>query len=151
MSNWRTRFTVVPAVYVIFREDKKVLFLKRANTGYFDDFYSLPSGHFEGGEPAKQVAIRETKEEVGITVKPQDLRLVHTVHRIAEEGEHERIDLFFEADTWTGKPYNAEPHKASEIKWIDISKLPENMVPVVRESLALIDKGEPYSEYNFEV
>lgn len=151
MGDWRTRFTVVPAVYVIFRDDKKVLFLKRANTGYFDGYYSLPAGHFEGSESAASAAVRESKEEVGVDIKPKSLHLVHTVHRKAEksEDEHERIDLYFEAGEWYGTPYNAEPNKSSEIRWFDLRKLPENIVPEVRQALSNIENGEPYSEFNF--
>lgn len=149
MSNWRNRHSVVPAVYVIFREGDKILLLKRANTGYRDGFYSLPAGHFDGGEPALQVAIREAKEEVGVDIAPEALRLVHTQHRLAEEGDHERLNLFFEASTWNGTPTNAEPEKCSDLRWVDIRKLPDNLVPELKYAMPRIAAHIPYGHFDF--
>ena len=145
------RFRLIPAVYMLFRRDNEVLLLKRANTGYHDGEYSLPAGHVDGGEPAIQAAMREVKEEVGVTVEPGDLRLVHTMHRFSDQPEpHERIDLFFEITRWQGELSNAEPEKCSEISWHNIGNLPENMVPEVLGALEKIAAGEPYSDYNFK-
>lgn len=149
--NLNVRFKLIPAVYMLFRRDIKVLLLKRANTGYRDGEYSLPAGHVDGGEPAVRAAMREAREEVGVNMEPGDLRLVHTMHRFSDEPEpHERIDLFFEITKWQGELSNTEPEKCSEISWYDIDNLPENMVPEVRSALEKIAAGEPYSDYNFK-
>ena len=84
MTNLQSRCELLVAVYLIFRDGDKVLLLKRANTGYRDGYYSLPSGHLNGGEPAIRAAIREAKEEVGVDIDLKDLRLVHTSHRYSE-------------------------------------------------------------------
>jgi 8-oxo-dGTP pyrophosphatase MutT (NUDIX family) len=149
------RHKVVPAVYVLFRDDDKILLLRRANTGYCDGYYSMPSGHVgglneKGGESALQAAVRETKEEVGVDIDPNDLRLVHTLHRYSDEpGPHERMDLYFETEKWKGEPHNAEPQKCDEIRWASISDLPEKITPEARQALAMIAKSEPYSDMNF--
>ena len=36
--------------------------------------YSIPKGHVEPGEDILNAAIRETREEVGVTVTPQDIK-----------------------------------------------------------------------------
>src|SRR5689334_20765410 len=127
-------FKVTPASYVIFEKDGKILLLKRMNTGYHDGKYSLPAGHFDGNETAKDVAVREVKEEVGLNIRPEDLDLVHVSHRKSPEPlDHERMDLFFRVKSWKGEPINAEPHKHKEIKWFDLKKLPHNIVPEVRQ------------------
>lgn len=90
----RQRFTLVLAAYLIIRQDDKVLLIRRANTGYYDGMYALPAGHVDGNEPAHRAAIREAKEEVGVTIHEEDLRFVHVMHRVAEEGDHERVDFF---------------------------------------------------------
>ncbi|HUS26057.1 MAG TPA: NUDIX domain-containing protein [Nevskiaceae bacterium] len=143
------RFHVVPAVYVIFRDGDKVLLLKRANTGYRDGEYSMPSGHVDGGEPAVVAAAREAKEEVGVTIDPTDLKLVHTQHRLAEEGDHERISLYFEATKWQGEPVNAEPHKCSGLLWADMAALPKNLVPELQEFLRHWERGSNYGHFGF--
>lgn len=149
MTHWRERHRVVPAVYLIFRKGNQILMLKRANTGYMDSFYSLPSGHLDGGESAAMAATREAKEEVGVTIDLADLQLVNTLHRKAEEGDHERIDLIFEVKKWHGTPKNAEPHKCSEIKWFAADNLPENTIPAVRFGLEIVAQGKPYADFNF--
>lgn len=143
-------FKLTPASYVIFEKAGKVLLLKRANTGYYDGSWSLPAGHFEGGESARDVAVREAKEEVGLAILSKNLELVHISHRRSSIPEnHERIDLFFRIKRWEGEPINAEPHKHGEIKWFPLKKLPKNMVPEVRKAIDNIAKGMFYSEFGF--
>jgi 8-oxo-dGTP diphosphatase len=149
------RHKVIPAVYVVFRDGEKILLIKRANTGYRDGYYSLPAGHVggsdeNGGESATQAATREAKEEVGVDIEINDLRLVHTLHRVSTDPTpHERMDLYFEAEKWRGEPKNAEPHKCDEIRWADINDLPKNVIPEVRQALANISHGNPYSDFGF--
>lgn len=149
------RHKVIPAAYIVFRDGDKVLLLRRANTGYRDGEYSLPSGHVggideKGGESAIQAAIREAKKEVGVDITPEDLRLVHTMHRASmDPAPHERIDLYFEAAKWRGTLTNAEPHKCDELRWVSVDHLPGNMISEVRQALEMITKGNPYSDFNF--
>ena len=146
----REYFKLVPAVYVILRKDDEILLLKRANTGYFDGFYSVPAGHVDGGEPAIEAAVREVKEEVGVTIKPENLKLAHTVHWVSPVPyKHERIGLFFESANWTGKLMNNEPEKCSEIKWVNIAKLPDKLVPEAKSALENYFKDIGYSDFNF--
>ena len=146
MSN---RFTVVPAVYIIVRRDDKVLFIRRANTGYHDGLYALPAGHIDGGEPAHIAAIREAKEEVGITIAPDDVQLKHVMHRFAEEADHERVDFFFEVTKYAGEPSNNEPEKCDDIQWFSLADLPENTSPVCKSALEMIAADQVYSSHNF--
>ncbi|HKU18931.1 MAG TPA: NUDIX domain-containing protein [Candidatus Saccharimonadales bacterium] len=150
MIDWRDRHSVVPAVYILFRRDDEILLLKRANTGYRDGFYSLPAGHLDGGEPAVYAAVREAKEEVGALVRPEDMRLVHTQHRVAESGDHERLNLFFETTTWQGEPTNAEPEKCSEVRWALLAKLPTKLVPELQHFLRHYRAQQPYGDFGFE-
>lgn len=143
-------FEVTPASYVILEKDGMILLIKRANTGYYDGYYSIPAGHFDGGESAKAVAVRELSEEVGITIEPEDLELVHVSHRLSTiPAGHERVDLFFKATKWEGEPVNNEPHKHEEIKWVLPDNLPKNMVPEVRQAIVKSFKKEPYGEFGF--
>lgn len=148
MSNWQQRHKVIPAVFLIFREGNKVLLLRRYQTGYMDGSYSLPAGHVDGDEPAVVAACREAKEEVGVTIHPKDLKLVHTVHEKAEG--HERLNLGFLVTHYRGAITNAEPHKCDELRWVDVHALPGNMVPSVRHILENVEAGLPYSDFNFD-
>ncbi len=150
MTHWTKRHRVVFAVYVLFRDGGKVLLLERANTGYCDGWYGLPSGHVDGGEPAITAASREAKEEVGVTIQAKDLHLIHTQHRLAEEDDHERVGLYFEATRWRGKPKNAEPHKCAGIKWFALTNLPDNLAPEVADFFANLQTANPYGHFGFK-
>lgn len=154
IDKFKTRHRVVPAVYIVFLQESshKILLLRRANTGYHDSEYSLPAGHLDGNESAIQAAIREAKEEVGVEIKPQDLQFLHVMHRLSEVPiKHERIDLYFKTTKWQGKPFNAEPQKHSELRWADINNPPNNVIPEVKQALAMIISGKTYSDTGFKL
>lgn len=147
--NSKDRWTVIPAVYLVLEKDDKILLIRRYNTGYQDGSYSLPAGHINGGESAVMAMVREAKEEINIALDTTELKLVHTLHRLAEERDHERIDLYFRTSKWKGKVSNLEPHKCDELRWEKIENLPENMAPEVKLALDNIVLGRPYSDSGF--
>lgn len=147
MSTWENRHRVIPAVFLIFTKDNQVLLLKRANTGYKDGWYSLPAGHVDGDESAVAAACREAKEEVGVDIKPKDLRLVHTMHEMAEG--HERINLGFKVLNYHGEPKNTEPEKCDELRWVPLRDLPEKTVEQVKHIVQKYLDEEIYSDFNF--
>lgn len=130
------------AYLVLLRQDQ-VLLLRRANTGYEDGNYSLVAGHVDGGETVRQAAAREAREEAGITIDPDDLRLVHVAHR--RDGD-ERLAMFFTTDRWLGEPANCEPHKCDDMGWFALEAMPPNMVGYVRNAIDQIQQGVNYSE-----
>jgi len=136
------------AVYLIFRKDTKLAFLLRSNTGWMNGHYGLPSGRVEKQESWKTAAIREAKEEVGITVRPADLQLVLTAHRTHPDSDW--VDTLYEVTAWSGELYNAEPEIHGELAWFDINNLPQNMVPYVRDYVLAIVAGQNYTEWGWE-
>ena len=149
MTHWTERFSIVPAVFLVFEDDGKILLLRRANTGYSDGKFSLPAGHVDGKEPAHVAAVREAKEEVGVDVLPEDLELVHTQHRRADEAEYERIDLYFRVRKYTGTITNMEPEKCDELRWVTYDDLPDEMIGEVGHAVESLVQGRPYSNFNF--
>jgi 8-oxo-dGTP diphosphatase len=146
----KTRFKLIPAVYLFLRQKDQVLLLRRVNTGYQDGMYSVPSGHLDGGELAKAAMRREAKEEANINIKGSDLRFVHVTHRLNGSPDQERIDLFFECWHWKGEINNNEPEKCDELKWFSINKLPDNLIPHVRMVLEKTLQNNHYLEYSVE-
>ena len=69
----RQNFPYVGAVYLLLVQDAKILLLKRANTSYYDGWYMTPAGHMDGHELATEAMIREGYEELGITIRPEQL------------------------------------------------------------------------------
>src|SRR5690606_19782130 len=128
--------------YVLVKKEGKVAFVLRSNTSWMNNYYGLPSGKVENDESYIKAAIREAKEEIGISIRRQDMKFVHVMHR--REG-FDWVDVFFEVIKWQGKPYNAEPHVHSELAWLDVDNLPKNTIPSVRFALKEISKGKVYS------
>ena len=134
------------ASYVLVRQNHKIAFVLRAKTTWMNDHYGLPSGKVEKGETYTKAAIREAQEEIGISIKPSDLEVVHIMHRY--EGS-DWVDVFFEARAWEGKPINNEPTLHSNLDWLDPKKLPDNVIPSVRFAIEQIQKGKFFSEYGW--
>lgn len=142
-------FKLIPAVFLILIKNNQILLLRRFNTGYEDGKYTLPSGHLNGDEPATQAIAREAFEEVGIKVKPTDLKFAFLVHRPKDSkypNDEERADIFFTTNTWSGVPQNMESEKCDHLGWFDINNLPSNIIPWVGKSIENYIKGERYLE-----
>jgi mutator protein MutT len=124
------RFTTRIAVYVIVRNDEgEILLQQRANTGYLDGYWDFPSGHAEYGEPLREAAARETAEEVGVTARTEDLRLIHIDQFFMDKNY---INFIFSADKWRGQPKICEPDKCSAVGFFAPDALPEKCVNAVR-------------------
>lgn len=141
------------ASFVIIRnKEGKIAFVLRSNTGWMNGFYGLPSGKVEKVESFSEAAIREGKEEIGITFKPENARFVHVMHRSThDEGNNTNdwVDVFFEVADFEGEPHNAEPDVHGELAWLDPKNLPENVVPSVRRAIEHIEQGDLYSEFGW--
>jgi len=140
--------TPYAAAFVLLRQDDKLAFVLRNNTGYMDGQYGLPSGKVEKNESYVAAAVREAKEEVGVDIHKIDLQHTLTVHRDGEDGSS-WVDIYFTASTWAGEPYNAEPDKHRELAWLDVNNLPKNVIPAVRYGLQQVKAKQAYAEYGW--
>ncbi len=141
----------IPASYLTLIKDNKILLLRRFNTGYEDGNYSMIAGHVDPGETFTQCIIREAEEEAGILLKPEDLKVIHVMHRNSETAvNNERIDVFFIAKKWEGEIENKEPHKCDDLSWFDLDNIPENVIPYIKQAIAGINNKVYYSEYGWQ-
>ena len=140
----RSRFPV--AVHLFFLCDGQILLLRRFNTGYEDGNYSVVAGHVDAGETVTQAAIREANEEVGVTLEPADIQIVHVMNRKSED---ERIDFFMTVRQWTGEIANKESDKCDELAWHPITRLPQNTIPYVRYAIECFQNKIGYSEFGW--
>lgn len=121
---------------------KQILMLKRAETGYCDGYFDLPGGHLEANEDIFDGMIREAKEEIGITIKREDMEILHIYHRYKKG----MLKFVFKTDKYNGIPINNELDKCEKIEWIDFEYLPENIVPSIKIELDNIKNGVYYSK-----
>jgi|SRR5579885_1036003 len=136
----KIRFSIITDVHLFLRKDNKILLLLRENTGYEDGNYHVPAGHMDGNEKVTTALIREAKEEIGITILPENCKLVHVMH---SKTNNERMGFFFEVKQWKGKVTNMEPNKCGALTWFDINELPGNMVMYARYAI------ERYKKMNY--
>ena len=61
----------------------------------------------------------------------------------------EWIGTFFVANKWKGTPKVNEPEKHSEVRWVDLDKLPRNTIPYVKQAIKAFKINQRYSEYGW--
>lgn len=133
-------------VHMLFFQDEMILLSRRYKTGYMDGYFSVPAGHLDGGESIFQAACREAREETGVIINEDDISFANVIHRKEEE---ERIDFFVFVNHWEKEPINMEPQKCDNMDWYCVDKLPDNLVPYVREGLHNALKGIVFSEFGW--
>lgn len=140
-------FSLKVNVHVFFFQAGQVLLLRRFNTGYADGKYSVVAGHLDGDETVIEAAIREAKEEAGVTLTADDLEVAGVMHRKAN---NERIDFFFKASSWQGEIINNEPHKCDDLSWAALDALPSNTLPYIHQALQNIQQGRWFDLHGWE-
>lgn len=139
----------IVASYLLLQRGNRILLSLRQNTGYHDGDFSLIAGHVEAGETFSEAIRREAKEEAGIILLPQFLRVVHVMHRHSQWDGSERVDVFFATKKWNGHLANLEPDKCRALQWFATNQLPPNLVDCVRHTLTAISHGITYSEFGW--
>jgi mutator protein MutT len=141
----RSRFPAT--VHLLFFRQDQILLSRRLNTGFRDGEYSVPAGHLDGNETVLAAAVREAQEEVGLRLDQADLLFSSVMHRLEDD---ERVDFFLQVRAWSGEPFNNEPEKCDDLRWVDLKSLPENTVPYVRRALQNHARGIVFDEFGWD-
>lgn len=150
-------------VHVVLYRRGRILLLRRApDASYAAGLLCLPSGKVEHGEDVVTAARRELREETGVRVDPEGLRCVLVMQQVSPTGPA-RIGWFFVAEAGAGvgvgvepeteheahtvgvAAYNAEPHKHTELLWIDPAAPPDDLVAYTRAGLDSIRAGRAHA------
>jgi len=103
--------------------DNHVLMLKRSQTKKaFPGWLTFPGGHIDEGEDPLTAAIREAKEETGLSLSPTELQLkfVAMHHHIDRD---EQYVVFGFLAIIQNKPSNLVANDEGELHWIDRNDL----------------------------
>lgn len=129
-------------------KDDQLLLLQRSTAQVYTNYYGLVSGKVESNETPTHAAIREAYEEVGITIKPQDITCVGTIYEKISS-EKQLLGVNFLVHAWSGEAYNKEPDVHGHMIWAPLGKLPENIVPSHAHILEMQAKKIFYSEFGW--
>lgn len=113
---------------VLRAEDGSLLTVRKRGTLRF----MLPGGKPEPGEDARQAAVREVREEVGVVLDPDALELIGVFRTAAaNEPGHEVLGTIFQHPA----PADVAPSgEIAELRWLDpTGPLPDNLAPLLAE------------------
>jgi 8-oxo-dGTP diphosphatase len=133
-------FPEVPLVGVgaIIIEDSRVLLVKRAHPP-LQAQWSIPGGALEVGEPVRDAAIREAREETGLTVEPGELLGVYD--RILRDPK-QRVQYHYVLVDFLCRRVAgdlAAASDASDVRWFRRDDLPP--LRLAEDTLDVIRKG----------
>lgn len=133
------------AVYMIIKNEKnEILFQRRQGTKLWPGFLALPAGHVDTGENVYDAVIREAKEELNITISIENIIDTFVVNR-RNKSISPYYDVYFEVDSYVGNIIINEPEKCSELKWIKIEDLPDDVIDFEKIALLNNKKGIKFS------
>ena len=119
----------MPAAGIILYQNGKILLQKRGDNGK----WALHGGAMEMGETTEETAVREAREEIGITPVELDFYGVFSgkqmYHIYPDGNEVYIISTVYFCDEYSGE-LKVDENEVLEVKWFDIDKLPENIAPI---------------------
>jgi 8-oxo-dGTP diphosphatase len=105
--------------------------------------WSIVGGKLEYLETLHDCAVRETLEEVGVTVSIEALLCV-TDHLLPQESQH-WVSPTYLGRVAGGRAKNCEPRKTREVRWFPLNQLPSNLTMTARNAIAAYNRQFPQS------
>ncbi|WP_455367873.1 NUDIX hydrolase [[Eubacterium] cellulosolvens] len=127
----------IPGVGAVLIKDKRVLLVRRRHEPG-KGLWSIPGGVIEVGEPVKEAAIREVKEETGFDITVEEpLGVTDVIIRDKKERvKFHYILVSFRARIVGGSI--AEASAKSEIRWASRAQI--ETLPITETALKLLKK-----------
>lgn len=136
-------------VFIVSLDGQKVLLQKRSkDKKLWPDMWDVAvGGHVDAGEFSYQAAIREAKEELGLSLKPQDL--IHIGSTTSENLEGDIInrhfnDYFVAHLDLDPAQITLQPEEVQEIKWISVDEFEDF---IKNDTASITDKPACWDYY----
>ena len=123
---------IAAAVAMVFRFQDKILFTVRnmdPDKGKLD----LPGGFIDPEETAQEAACREVKEEMGMIIKPEQLRFITTFpnNYLYKNVPYRTMDIFFECKLAEEQVHIVAPDEIKALEWFKLQEIPEEKIGFV--------------------
>jgi 8-oxo-dGTP diphosphatase len=140
--DWDAYAAQESAVLTFVRKAGKILLIRKLR-GLGAGKINAPGGRIEHGETPEQAAVRETAEEVGLTV--WDLKHMAVLHFAFVDGYTLSVDVFL-TERFSGHPIRTEE---ADPFWVDESEIPfaemweddQLWLPAVLEGSRVVVRG----------
>jgi len=129
--NYENNNPAVGVGVLVIRNDQ-LLLLKRKNA-HGSGTWSTPGGHLDFGESPEECAIREVKEETGVSIKELKFKAI-TNDIFKSQGKH-YITIWLEAKHLSGEPMINAPYEVAEVGWFKLDSLPKPLFMPFRNLL----------------
>jgi mutator protein MutT len=115
---------IAAAVAVIFTFEDKILFTVR-NVDPDKGKLDLPGGFIDPGETAEQAACREIREELGLSIAPNDLIYITTApnNYIYKNVAYRTMDIFYECALQKDSITIAAQDEIQELIWVERTEI----------------------------
>ena len=133
----------------IFYKDSLLMFKRSENKKKFPGFWSIPGGHIDEGEDPLATAIREVKEETGVTITPLDIKLkVVALHHHIDR--HEMYIAFAFVTHLKDEPHLLNNSDEGTSYWVEKTKAMslENVFPPIKYYFDHVINNRPGIIYN---
>jgi hydrolase, NUDIX family len=120
---------IAAAVAVVFKHKDKILFTVR-NMNPDKGKLDLPGGFIDPNETAQEAACREVKEEMGLIIKPEQLRFITTYpnNYLYKNVPYRTMDIFFECELKAEEVHIVAPDEIKELRWIALKDIREEEI-----------------------
>ncbi len=111
----------------LYTDDGKVIFQIRKDS---NKFYTTSSGHVDAGESVEEALIRETKEEIGLTVDPALSKLISVVpwkmDKVKKDGriikDRAKASVFITKYTGDNSDFSCDIEEVLGVVFVDAKK-----------------------------
>lgn len=111
------------AVFII-NDNEQVLLQKRSANKRFDaNKWALCAGHVDAGESLENAALRELKEEVGINISLNDLKLLAEKEFTIKDSNSHITYFYYVKSNLSENDFTIQKEELSEVKWFDLDKV----------------------------